>query len=130
MLTHRLNALLTEQMFGQSVSSTSLVSAKNNRLISRPLFARALKAVVLALGALLLTELPVEARNGVTTHLLAVGICPPWKDDGPEPCINSVEAVSRALQKRLDIDDINVSRLVNAKATAKGLSIASGIISA
>ena len=63
----------------------------------------------------------VRAEVGPTTHLLAIGICPPWKPQPQEVCEQGVAAIAAALQARLGIADENVLSLVNSGATAEGL---------
>lgn len=59
-----------------------------------------------------------------TTHLMAIGICPPWKPQNPEACRRSVDAMESALTARLGIADKNVTTLLNAAATTEGLKAA------
>ena len=70
------------------------------------------------------TGVRAESQNIKTTHLMAIGICPPWKPVDTRACHRSVDAIEAALTERLGIDDRNVTTLVNAAATTEGLKAA------
>jgi len=55
------------------------------------------------------------------THLLSIGICPPWKPQPASACEKSVEATGKELTQRLGIPDQNWHKLLNEQATTKGL---------
>ncbi len=61
------------------------------------------------------------AENARTTHLLSIGICPPWKPQPTSACEKSVEATGKELVARLGIADKNWHKLLNADATTTGL---------
>lgn len=65
-----------------------------------------------------------ENTDGKTNHLMAIGICPPWKPVDTEACARGVEAMTAALTVRLGIEQRNVTSLVNAAATTAGLKAA------
>ncbi|HTO29185.1 MAG TPA: hypothetical protein VL017_11395 [Devosia sp.] len=65
-----------------------------------------------------------ESVDNKTTHLMAIGICPPWKRVDTQACRRSVDAIEAALAERLGIDKQNVTTLVNAPATTEGLRAA------
>lgn len=53
-----------------------------------------------------------------TTHLLAIGVCPPYRTDVPvELCRNAVKAVTENFPAALGIDKANVISMVDAETT-------------
>lgn len=77
-----------------------------------------------AVAVIPMTGVRAEGIDTKTTHLMAIGICPPWKRLDTQACRRSVDAIEAALAERLDIDDRNVTTLVNAAATTEGLKAA------
>lgn len=71
-----------------------------------------------------INEARAENANGKTTHLMAIGICPPWKQQDAEACSRSVGAIEAAFSARLGIESANVTTLLNAAATTGGLKAA------
>ena len=65
-----------------------------------------------------------DTVTGKTNHLMAIGICPPWKSVDTGACDRSVGAMTTALTARLGIQQSNVTSLVNAAATNAGLQAA------
>lgn len=65
-----------------------------------------------------------EDKFTEATHLMAIGICPPWKRQDAEACRRSVDSVEAAVTARLGIADENVTTLLNAAATTEGLKAA------
>lgn len=55
------------------------------------------------------------------THLISIGICPPWKGMATTICSSSVDAMSTALAQRLSIPADNRHALLNEEATVAGL---------
>ncbi|WP_417684523.1 hypothetical protein [Roseibium sp.] len=55
------------------------------------------------------------------THLLSIGICPPWKPHPSSTCTNSINSVGEGLIKRIGIRPENWHKLLNADATTAGL---------
>ena len=74
-----------------------------------------------AVAIIPMTGVRAGGLNIKTTHLVAIGICPPWKPVDTQACRRSVDAIEAALVERLGIDDRNVTTLVNAAATTEGL---------
>jgi hypothetical protein len=86
-------------------------------------FALAL-AVVSTLPGLVTTA--VAETPARTTHLFAVGVCPPWKTAPGDPaltakwaasCRNDIQGVTDSLRRALSLDDANVTALIDEKAT-------------
>jgi hypothetical protein len=91
----------------------------------------------LALALAMLGALPCMVANaaaqtgatetaGKTTHLFAVGVCPPWKTAPGDPdltakwaasCRNDVQLITGGLRKVLAIADANVTALIDEKAS-------------
>ena len=80
-----------------------------------PMLCLILQAVLLACGAARADSPPF------TTHLLAIGVCPPWKQQSASVCRKGVETIAEGLTKRLAIAPENHHLLVNADATTEGL---------
>ncbi|WP_417667195.1 hypothetical protein [Roseibium sp.] len=82
---------------------------------------KSIGACGLALAFFQLTA-PAQAEPSVqNTHLLSIGICPPWKPQPASACEKSVEATGKGLTQRLGIPDQNWHKLLNEQATRKGL---------
>jgi len=66
---------------------------------------------------------PVNGAETARTHLLAIGICPPWGTGGvvSPACANNVKAMAAAAQTGLGIDKGNTTQLLNEDATYGGL---------
>ncbi|MGF1620245.1 MAG: hypothetical protein ACFCUR_06500 [Rhodomicrobiaceae bacterium] len=71
-------------------------------------------------------EKKATAAAEKTTHLFAIGVCPPWKkaDNDEEltkkwaaSCRNDVNVITDALRKAMTIGDANTTRLIDADAT-------------
>lgn len=93
-----------------------------------------IRSAVLALGAMcafaLATAPAVLGAPNKTTHLLAMGGCPPWKviEGDPEAtrqmkesCQNDVDAIVAGFKKSLALDDKNIMTRIDADATAQGV---------
>jgi hypothetical protein len=65
-----------------------------------------------------------HAEAASKNHVLAIGICPPWKKIDTEVCRRSTSEVSAALEKHLGIAPTDVTSIVNEQATANGLKSA------
>lgn len=81
----------------------------------------------LSAAAWAITPINAVRAEGIdikTTHLMAIGICPPWKQQDAEACSRSVGVMETALAARLGIENENVTTLVNAAATTAGLKAA------
>jgi hypothetical protein len=61
-----------------------------------------------------------------TTHLFAVGACPPWKTAPGDPaltakwaagCRNDIQSLTDGLRRSLSLDDANITALIDEKAT-------------
>lgn len=72
----------------------------------------------------MITKAAAQA-TGKTTHLFAVGVCPPWKTAPGDPdltakwaasCRNDVQLLTDGLRKNLAITDENVTALIDQKA--------------
>ena len=63
------------------------------------------------------------AASDRRTHLLAVGICPPWKTGGQTSpaCANNVAAIKKAIGPALGVNDADAHTLLDAEATYSGL---------
>lgn len=57
-----------------------------------------------------------------TTHLIAIGVCPPWKGMDARFCTDTVADMSQALSQRFDIPAQNTHTLLNEQATVAGLA--------
>ena len=86
-------------------------------------FALAL-AIVGVLPSMVTTATAETAAK--TTHLFAVGVCPPWKTAPGDPgltakwaasCKNDVELLTDGLRKSLSLTDANITAMIDEKAT-------------
>jgi hypothetical protein len=71
-------------------------------------------------------EKAAKAAAGKTTHLFAIGVCPPWKKAAgdkeltakwAESCRNDVNIITDALRKSMTIGDAHTTKLIDADAT-------------
>lgn len=85
-----------------------------------PLLPRLAAIVTMALAVL--GPAPAAGAEIERTHLLAIGICPPWKPQSPDICVRGVDSMVSALSARLNLTDADVTRVVNADATTAGLT--------
>lgn len=93
----------------------------------------AIRSAALALCAASLVALvsaPQALAAPKTTHLLAMGGCPPWKviegdaeatRQMKESCQNDVDAIVAGFKKALALDDANIMTRVDEEATAQGV---------
>jgi len=92
-------------------------------------FGRLLTAGLISFAATALA--PVSALSAPhKTHLLTIGVCPPWKKIPGNPkatagmaagCKNDVEAMTKALRKVMPIQQAEVTTLLNEQATHAGV---------
>ncbi len=80
-------------------------------------------ACIIAFLAAMIFAMPVTAGSGPRTHLLAVGICPPWKSGGrvSPACANNVAAIKQVVGSALGTAEADIHTLLNAAATYDGL---------
>ena len=73
---------------------------------------------------------PAVAGSGPRTHLLAIGICLPWKTDGrvSPACANNVAAMKEAAGAAMRVADADIVTLLNAAATYEGLDEAFDLV--
>lgn len=123
--TVRPDALSPRWQSGAPESSVSRVADVRCMLplFGRSWFKRLAHAGTTAVGLALSqgTACAMQAEAGPTTHLLAIGICPPWKPTPQKVCEDGVAAMTAALEARLGIADENILTLLNASATTEGL---------
>lgn len=63
-----------------------------------------------------------QSAMASTTHLIAIGVCPPWKGMDAQFCTDAVTDMSRALSQRFEISTQNTHTLLNEQATVAGLA--------
>lgn len=66
---------------------------------------------------------PVNGAETTRTHLLAIGICPPWETGGvvSPACANNVNAMAVAAQASLGVDKSDTTQLLNENADYRGM---------
>ena len=88
-------------------------------------FALAL-AIVSTLPGIVTTAMAETPATAKTTHLFAVGVCPPWKTAPGDPdltakwaasCRNDMQVLTDALRQSLSVNDANITALIDDKGT-------------
>jgi len=80
------------------------------------LFAGAILPLVFSM----LTSFAIASPQGQATHILAIGVCPPWKNQAVSICTKGVTEITNTLSERLDIPTDNQHILLNEAATTQG----------
>lgn len=76
---------------------------------------------ILPLVFSMLTSFAIASPQIQATHIVAIGVCPPWKNQPASICTKGVVEVTKTLSERLDIPTDNQHILLNEAATTQGV---------
>lgn len=86
--------------------------------VRRDIFSfRLLLACLLALCGTQFINPATAAPVDSTTHILAIGVCPPWKNQPASICAKGVNGITKVMSDRFGIQQGNQHVLLNDKAT-------------